>query len=490
MWRPPDRIKHRLPDPEWPTAEQAAGSRLFSPLRLPAGLELKQRTWIPAMVPWRATADGQVTPELLEWYGRFADGQPGAIVVEATGIRDIPSGPLLRIGHPRFVEGLRELTRVVKQRSAGQTRVFIQLIDFLRIRRRPDRERFLRRFLQLTADQRARLAALRPGLDERDALVALPDPELESVLGPRDWEALQYGARERITDLHLPHIRELPAVLPGLFASAAGRAIEAGFDGIELHYAHAYTMSSFMSALNTRDDEYGGSLAGRVRLPLEVVQAVRAEVGTGVPVGCRMLCHDIVAGGSDVADASSMAVELARAGMDFISLSTGGRFEDARQPKVGEAAYPYTGPSGYECMPSVQSDAAGPFGRQLGRQSQVRAAIRTAGLSTPVVVAGGIGTFAMAEAALQDGAGDVIAAARQSLADPDWFLKMRRGLGGQVRRCKYTNYCEALDQKHAQVTCQLWDRTQLDEPGLRRSHDGKRRLSAPGWDFPDPVTNS
>ena len=69
----------------------------------------EQRTWVPAMVPWRATADGFVTPEVLEWYARFAEGRPGVLVVEATGIRDIPSGPLLRVGDDRFIPGLRRL---------------------------------------------------------------------------------------------------------------------------------------------------------------------------------------------------------------------------------------------------------------------------------------------------------------------------------------------------------------------------------------------
>ena len=64
---------------------------------------------MPAMVPWRATDDGLVTPEVLDWYARFADGQPGVLVVEATGIRDIASGPLLRIGDDRFGPGLRAL---------------------------------------------------------------------------------------------------------------------------------------------------------------------------------------------------------------------------------------------------------------------------------------------------------------------------------------------------------------------------------------------
>ena len=69
-------------------------------------------------------------------------------------------------------------------------------------------------------------------------------------------------------------------------------------------------------------------------------------------------------------------------------------------------------------------------------------------------------------------------------------LLNRVGLGNQVRLCKYTNYCEGLDQKHKQVTCELWDRENLEQPGISKSHDGKRRLLAPVWSPPviEPVT--
>jgi dimethylglycine catabolism A len=99
------------------------------------------------------------------------------------------------------------------------------------------------------------------------------------------------------------------------------------------------------------------------------------------------------------------------------------------------------------------------------------------------VTAGGICDFAQAEAILASGEADFVAAARQSLADPDWWEKMRQGRGAEVRRCKYTNYCEGLDQKHKQVTCQLWDRdfTTADAATAPRSHDGKRRLLPPDW---------
>ena len=158
MWRPPQRIKWKPAPGRWPTREEATQSRLFSPITI-GSIELASRTWVPAMVPWRATEDGFVTDANLEWYERFARGRPGAIVVEATGIRDVASGPLLRIGHDRFLPGLRELVQTVRRASEGHTRLLIQIIDFLAIRRRPDPEKFFSRFLEIQPWHRARLDA-------------------------------------------------------------------------------------------------------------------------------------------------------------------------------------------------------------------------------------------------------------------------------------------------------------------------------------------
>jgi len=441
------------------------------------------------MVPWRATEDGHVTDDVVDWYARFAAGRPGVVVVEATGVRDIPSGPLLRIGHERFIEGLRKLTKAVHDASEGETKVFIQLIDFLRIRRRPIKEVFFLRFLDVQNYHAERVAALTQDDawlnaaegDLRAHLGGLPDEALQHILGKREMEDYLQGYRERVTDTHLPHVADLPRVLPDLFAAAAGRAKDAGFDGVELHYAHAYTMASFLSALNTRDDGYGGTLEERSRLPLEVYSAVRNVVGKDYCVGARFLGDDVIAGGNKIDEACEFAVRFANAGMDYLSVSKGGKFEDAKQPKVGRAAYPYTGPSGYECMPTVFSDQQGPFGRNVHLSKAIRDALRAAGHLTPVVTSGGIGTFEQAEKVLQRGEADIVGAARQSLADPDWFLKIRAGRGSEIRRCEYTNYCEGLDQLHKQVTCKLWDREGVASPGVSVDTTGKRRLLAPPW---------
>jgi len=437
------------------------------------------------MVPWRATEDGFVTESNLRWYERFARGKPGAIVVEATGVRDVPSGPLLRIGHDRFLPGLERLVETVRRASGGETKLFIQILDFLSIKRRPTRENYFRRFLRLRREHRERLGEARwleaEEKEVRERLLAATDDELERLLDPRELEDLLFGARERVNDVHLAQIRELPRVLPGIFADAAERARKAGFDGVELHYAHAYTMASFLSPLNQRDDGYGGSRENRLRLPLEVYEAVRGRTGSDYVVGCRMLGDETIEGGGRIEDAVFYGVAFASAGMSYVSVSKGGKFEDAKQPEIGWAAYPYTGPSGYECMPTVYSDRRGPFGRNVPLSAAIRQAIRERGLETPVVASGGIGTFDLAESILQNGEADIVAAARQSLADPDWFLKVRLGRGGEVRRCEFTNYCEALDQKHKEVTCKLWDRLALDSPGVALDRTEKRRLVAPDW---------
>ncbi len=488
MWHPENPVRHEIPETHWPNAEEAASALLFQPLRA-GSVTLETRTWVPAMVPWRATEDGFVTRENLDWYERFAMGRPGAIVVEATGVRDIPSGPLLRIGHDRFIPGLKRLVETVRRASDGHTRLFIQIIDFLTVKRRPEKSKYFERFLRVSERHRRALAQLseddawleRDDAQVRAFLSSAPEAIIEAVLDERELEALRFGYRERVTDTHLEHIRELPRVLPGIFADAARRAREAGFDGVELHYAHAYTMASFLSARNDRADGYGGSREAGVRLPLEVYERVRSSVGADFTVGVRFLADEVIEGGSRIEDAVYYGREFARTGFDFLSVSKGGKFEDAKQPKTGQAVYPYTGRSGYECMPTIISDERGPFGRNIPLVAEIKRAVNAEGFQTPVVGAGGITTFEQAEAILRHGEADIIAAARQSLADPDWFLKTMMGRGAQVRRCTFTNYCEALDQMHKQVTCKLWDRTALDEPGVALSRDGRRRLLPPRW---------
>ncbi|MBM4368311.1 MAG: NADH:flavin oxidoreductase [Deltaproteobacteria bacterium] len=413
-----------VPSPNLPPP---AESLLFSPLSL-GPVTAPNRVWLPAMVTWLSNDEGVVTDDVTRRYVRYARGGAGTIVLEAMGIRDVNSGPLMRIGHDRYVPGLREL--VSRMKCAGAGLVMPQVIDFLKIARR-DPARAL-----------ARLETKYPGCS------GWTEEELSARLSPREWRDYAFGYRQQVEDLSLAEIESLP----GLFAAAARRARESGFDGVELHFAHAYTMSSFLSRTNQRTDDYGGSLDNRARVCLRAIEAARAAVGQDFCLGLRLLGEDSIEGGSTVDDAAWFAVAFARAGVDFISVSRGGRFEDAKRPAVGEAAYPYTGHSGLMCMPTFKF----PEAHNLYLPSTVRAAVRAAGFSTPVVGAGRINTYPVAESALQQGHCDLVGMARGLLADPDWPQKVRAGQAEKVHYCKYNNVCEALDRKHLPVTCQLW----------------------------------
>ena len=160
------------------------------------------------------------------------------------------------------------------------------------------------------------------------------------------------------------------------------------------------------------------------------MRRVRVEVGEDFAIGVRFVGEECIRNGYTVLDAGPIAIELARAGADYISLSAGGKFEDARVLE-GEPLYPYTGYSGDRCMPG----AAYPDGANLVIPETVRAALRAPGCETPVVAVGKIGTRALASSVLASGQGDLVGMARALLADPDLPKKWERGEEERVVRC-------------------------------------------------------
>ena len=452
-----------------------ARSLLFTPFPIgKGGRVLPNRIWLPAMVTWRGTEDGFVTDAVREIYVRYALGGAGMIVLEATGIRDVASGPLLRLSHDRYVPGLRSM--LAEMRAVSDSLVVPQIIDFLKIATRKPTRQFMEAMVR-----RGQLP---------ETTLALTDAEFEADLerhlpDPRHRRDFLYGYRQTIEDLDLSEIRRIP----GWFAEAARRAQTSGFDGVELHFAHAYTMASFLSVTNQRTDRYGGSFENRMRLVREVIEAVRGAVGREFLVGCRYLGSEDILGqdgrihGNTLDDARAIGVELARAGLDFLSISRGGKFDDAKQPPVGEAMYPYTGHSGAACIPRNKKD---PFGVNTYLATGVREAVRAAGFAIPIVTSGKIHTFAQAESILRDERADLVGMARALLAEPDLPRKWRAGADRDVRACVFCPYCEEEDQRHRVVTCTLWPKDPADHrrrltPGVWRadvSYDPKAAFEA------------
>jgi 2,4-dienoyl-CoA reductase-like NADH-dependent reductase (Old Yellow Enzyme family) len=412
------------------------------------------------MVTWRATEDGVVTDAVREIYLRYALGGAGMIVLEAMGIRDVASGPLLRLSHDRFLPGLKAL--VAEMHSVCRSLVIPQIIDFLKIATRKTTRVFM--------EAMVRHGQLPPStLDVSDREF---EANLETYLpNPRPRHEFLYGYRQTVEDLELSEIQRIP----GWFAAAARRARACGFDGVELHFAHAYTMASFLSVTNPRTDHYGGSFENRMRLPREVIEEVRGAVGGDFLLGCRYLGSEDILGedgkieGNDLEEAKRIGVELAGAGLDFLSISRGGKFDDAQQPKIGEAVYPYTGHSGHKCIPRDRKD---PVAVNAYLAAGIRGALRGAGFSTPVVTAGKIHTFEQAESILREEKADIVGMARALLADPDLPRKWLAGADGDSRACVFCPFCEQEDQHHRVVTCTLWPKP---------ADDHRKRLTPAVW---------
>jgi 2,4-dienoyl-CoA reductase-like NADH-dependent reductase (Old Yellow Enzyme family) len=199
------------------------------------------------------------------------------------------------------------------------------------------------------------------------------------------------------------------------FADAAKRAVRIGFDAIELHFAHGYLLHSFVSPLsNKRNDEFGGSLAGRMRFPLEVAREVRAAIPRGIPLGARITGTDWLDGGLTGDDAVELAKALKQAGLDFVDISSGNISPDSRWP---------TDP-GFNV----------PVAEKVRRESGI--AVRVVGM---------IANAKQAEALIAEGKADMVAMARAFLDDPHWAWHAAQTLGAEVARpVQYARSAPAL----------------------------------------------
>lgn len=371
--------------------------KLFEPLNA-GGMTIANRIMVPAMVTRLSGEDGLVNKDITDRYVRYAQGGAGLIVIEAMAVHSAKSGPLLRISDDRFVPGLADLARRIHDTS--DSKVVPQIIHFLKVAKSGWRQ---------TVD----------------------------MLSP--------GEIDRIVEE---------------FGDAVARARAAGFDGAELHSAHAYTLASFLSRANPRTDDYGGdTLEGRLHLIGRIFDNIRRKAGDDFPVGVRFLADEFIKNGYTVSDAKLIGLRLAQLGAAYLSLSVGGKFEDAIHVP-GQVPYPYTGYSGDRCMPGDWYPAV----PHAHFSAEIKSFIRAHGFDTPVATAGKISDPDDAERLVATGAVDIVGIARGLLADPDWPNKVRRGETDRIVKCDYCNVCKHLDGTHTRVICALWPQGSLQAP--------------------------
>ncbi len=366
--------------------------------------------------------DGKVNEPLIAYYEERARGGVGLIITEVCAVsypRGANSAHQLGLSDDSFVEGLQQLTARVNRHGA---RIAVQLVHHGKVSR------------QDTKEGRSVLVASEPGWGGHMDMIEDLSPE---ELG---WLMEASGG--------FPNYRpatpeELGQVVDD-FAEATRRAREAGFDAVEIHGAHGYLISGFLSPQwNTRTDDYGGSVENRARLLCEVLAAAKARAGEDYPIWCRLDALEYrTPEGIEFDDTLRVAEMAVDSGSDAIhvsayaDMSSGAGFTDA--PLVHE--------------PGALVDYARTVKELIG---------------VPVIAVGRI-TPDAGESLIATGGADVVAMGRQLLADPALTAKLAAGRRREVRPCIYCYVCVAQPFFDRRVRCsvnpQLGYESEIDDP--------------------------
>jgi 2,4-dienoyl-CoA reductase-like NADH-dependent reductase (Old Yellow Enzyme family) len=338
--------------------------QLFDSLQI-RGLTLRNRIGLSPMCQYSYT-DGFSNDWQLVHLGTRAAGGAALVIAEATAVeargRITPDD--LGIWSDEHIEGLARVARFVKSQGAAAG---IQIAH---------------------AGRKASTARPWDG--------GHPIPASD----PRGWQVVGPGSLPFSDAYPVPHqlsVEEIAGITQS-FAAAAGRVLAAGFDWLEIHAGHGYLLHSFYSPLsNNRTDQYGGSFDNRIRLLLEVTQAVRAVWPERMPLGVRISGAEWVEGGWSIEDSASLARNLNVAGVDLIDCSSGGNVAGAKIP-VG---------AGYQV----------PISEGMKRGAEILTA-----------AVGMITSPAQADEIIRNGRADMVFLGREMLRDPNWPIHAAQAL--------------------------------------------------------------
>lgn len=328
-------------------------------------MELPNRAVMPPMGTNLGNADGTVSEANLAYLKRRARGGPGLIITEISAVH--PSGVAINseLGayDDRFIPGLKKLADIA---HAAGCKVALQLHHA-----------------------------------GRESLYLLKEGK---AIAPSPIRSLVFGLTPR--EITRDEIQEIIAA----FGAAAFRARQAGFDAVEVHGAHGYLLTQFLSSLcNQREDEYGGNLSNRSRFMVEVLQEVRRRVGSDFPISLRISTEECIKGGYSVEDMQAILPNLVKAGADLIHASLG----------------THGSPGGITSAPAEYEP-----GFNVWRAKKVKEVV-----DVPVIAVGRFSDLTLADEVIGRGEADLIAFGRQFLADPDFLVKTREGRPQEIRKC-------------------------------------------------------
>ncbi len=358
---------------------------LLTPARI-GTVEIRNRIVMPPMTTRLSDPDGHVTDDTVNYYMARVRGGVGLITVEMASPTKAGRHRRHELGiyDDRFLPGLTRLTTAIK---AGSAKASIQLGHG-------------------GGHTRLDICGETPV-----APSAIPHPVFEvtdETIIPKEMSEA-----------------DIAETIAG-FAAAAARAEAAGFDCVEIHGAHGYLISQFVTPFeNRRSDAWGGSLANRARFGLEVLRAVKAAVR--IPVIYRVSVEDYFPEGSPFAEGRQVALWAAQAGADALHVAAG---------------HYRSLPSAARMIPPM----AYPDATFLAYAAEIKANV-----AVPVIAVGRLGDPEIAAAAVDSGKADFIALGRTLIAEPDWVAKLSRG--EPARRCLACNTCINEMRGGAQLRC-------------------------------------
>ena len=358
-------------------------SIMFEPCEI-NGLQLANRFVRSATWTGLATDDGACTPQLIDLMAGLAGGGVGLIISGHSYVSPEGKAGTRQLGvyQDELTAGLQKMTTAVHQHGG---KIVMQLAH--------------------------------AGIFAASALTGI------TPLAPSNLDDVYEFAHKEMT---AGDIQKAVAD----FAAGAHRAQQAGFDGVQLHAAHGYLLSQFLSPyFNRRRDEYGGSIQNRARAMLKVVRAVRASVGAGYPVLVKMNCRDFHENGLTLEDAVQAGIMLAEAGIDAIEISGGNRIAGRLGPaRVG-----------------IKSDDQEAYFRN-------EAGVFKKNIQVPLILVGGTRSFQVAERLVEEGPADYVSMSRPLIREPDLINRWK---SGDLRKsaCDSDNLCFGPTQKGEGIYC-------------------------------------
>jgi NADPH2 dehydrogenase len=326
---------------------------LLQPLKV-RSMTLSNRLVMPPMATAKASSDGRVSQALLDYYEEKSRGGFIALVIiehSYVSTEGKANANQLSLADDAFIPKLRKLAEIIHRQGS---RAAMQI-------------------------NHAGSAALKEVIGSSPVAPS-------AVANPRRGDLPRELSRREISDVI------------AAFTDAARRVKEAGFDTVEIHSAHGYLLNQFLSPLtNKRTDEYGGALADRIRIHLQIIEAVRAAVGPQFPVQVRLGASDFIEGGTTIEDSQTAAKAFEKAGVDIIHISG------------GFVGYAPPGLSGQ------------------GYFAPLSEAIKSV-VSIPVILTGGITNVDAAERLLAEKKADLIGVGRAILEDSTWAERAVKSL--------------------------------------------------------------